>query len=323
MAGNAKAQETIFALREEIARLEGKPLAAAAALEQAEAAARVHRTAFDRSARQEMPGRLAFGVERLDHALCGGLPTDGITEMRTLRMADAGAASGLAVALAAHMAAHLKAESGKDAPVLWIGDAVARHDMGAAYAPGFRQFGLGPADILYGLPRRLEDVLWLVETALSSGALAATILEIRGNRAQFGLTESRRLGLRAKAAGRPLFLLRHAAEEEASSAEFRFLVKPAPASKRRLADGALLTGSIGHPVFHLTLEKSRNPAPLSLLLEWNIHDRQFSEADPRKSVAFSGVGQASAHSGARLPASFDRQDRAAALGHVLAFERAS
>lgn len=322
MAGNAKAQETIFALREEIARLEGKPLATAAALEQAEAAERIHLAVArpaDAAITGEQPDRLAFGVENLDRALAGGLPFDGITEMRTMRMADAAAASGLAAALASH----LKSLTNDGAPVLWIGDAVARNDMGAPYAPGLAQFGLGPDAILHGLPRRLEDVLWLVETALSSGALAATILEIRGNRAQFGLTESRRLSLRAKAARRPLFLLRHAAEEEASSAEFRFLVKPAVASKRRLADGAVLKGSIGHPVFHLTLEKSRNPAPLSLLLEWNIHDRQFSEIEPRKSVAFPGIGETAAHSGARLPASFDGQDRAAALGHVLAFDRAS
>jgi protein ImuA len=323
MAGNAKAQETIFSLREEIARLEGKPLATAAALQQAEAAARVH-LAMSKPAPlpidpDDRPDRLGFGVTRLDQALGGGLPIDGITEMRTARMADAGAASGFAAALAAH----LKEASGDDAPVLWIGDAVARNDMGAAHAPGLAQFGLGPGDVLHGLPRRLEDALWLVETALSSGALAATILEIRGNRSQFGLTESRRLSLRAKAAHRPLLLLRHGGQEEASSAEFRFLVEPAPASKRRLADGAMLKGSIGHPVFHLTLEKSRNPAPLSLLLEWNIHDRQFSEVDPRNAVAFPGIGRAPAHPGARLPASCDRQDRAAALGHVVAFERAS
>jgi protein ImuA len=312
MAEHATAQETLFALREQIARLEGKSLPALAAAEQADSAADPE----GRKTRGSQP-RLPFGVTPMDTALEGGLPLDGITEIRSLLMGDAGAASGFALSLASH----LKARQPSEAPVLWIGDVVSTQEAGGPYSVGLKQFGLSPRDVLYASPRKLDDALWLAETAVASGAVVATLLEIRGNPRHFGLTESRRLGLRAKAAGRPLFVLRHAGEEEASSASFRFLVEPAPAAHRHLPDGSMLGGSIGHPVFKLTLEKSRNPAPLSLLLEWNPHDRQFSLGrDAGEAFSFRNPP---AHPGARLPASADRQDRAPALGTVMAFERAS
>jgi protein ImuA len=312
MAGNAAAQERLFALREQIARLEGRPMPALAAPQQAEAAA------LPKALKTKPQAlRLPFGIASLDAALKGGLPLDGITEIRTRLMGDAGAASGFALSLAAH----LKAKDTSGAPLLWIGEGFSRQETGAPYAGGFRQFGLKPEDMLYASPRRLEDALWIAETAMVSGALSAIILEIRGNLKHFGLTESRRLNLRAKAAGRPLFLLRHAGEEEASSALFRFLAQPAPASERRLADGSMLGGSIGHPVFRLTLEKSRSPAPLSFLLEWNSRDRQFSlDHETGKSFSFR---QSSEHSRACLSSPVHRQDLAAALGSVVAFGRAS
>jgi len=316
MAGNATAQEKIFALREQIAKLEGKPLPALAAAEQADLA----QDPENHTSRTDQP-RLPLGVPPLDAALEGGIPLDTITEIRTALTVDTGAAIGFVLALASH----LKKREDADAPVLWIGDVVSTQESGAPYAPGLKEFGLSPNDVLYASPRKLEDALWLAETALGSGALSVTILEIRGNPKHFGLTESRRLSLRAKAVRRPLFLIRHVAEEEASSAAFRLLAEPAPALGRRLPDGSVLGGSIGHPAFRLTLEKSRNPAPLSFLLEWNPHDRQFSlgrDTDRNAGEAFP-YGNPPAHPGARLPASADRQDRPAALGSVVAFERAS
>lgn len=311
MADNATARETLFALREQIAKLEGKPVGGRLAEEQ-EKASICPKTLKNRKSRP----RLSLGIDSLDVALEGGLPLDGFTEIRSRSMFDAGAASGFVLALAAH----LKARETSGAPVLWIGEVVSMHEAGAPYAVGLAKFGLSTRDMLYALPRRLEDALWLAEAAVASGALAAIILEVRSNPKHLGLTESRRLSLRAKTAERPFLLLRHAGEEEASSALFRFLVEPAPATKRRLPDGSLLGGSIGHPVFRLTLEKSRIPAPLSLSLEWNNHDRRF--------VLCRETGEAPSlqnptHSGTGFPASVDRQDRTGAMGNLMAFERAS
>jgi len=246
------------------------------------------------------------------------LPLDGLSEIRSQCLRDATASAGFALALSAL----IQKQAADDlAPILWITDRVTSMEAGVPYALGLKDFGLDPKRFLHAAPRKLDEALWLAETAMESGAFAVTLLEVKGNPAHFGLTESRRLGLRAKAAGRPLFLMRQSGEEEASSAALRFLVEPAPAAIRLLPDRSMLGGSIGNPVFRLTLEKSRNPAPLSLILEWNPHDRQFSPA--REPEHARPPLKRAAHSGPRLPASANRPDRSAEMGPVLAFDQAS
>lgn len=313
MATNAVARETLFALRETIARMEGKTMPALAAADRTA-------EAKGQAAPSLGSGRmLATGVASLDEALQGGFPLDGLTEIRSGALRDAGAATGFALGLAASLRDAGDAATRAFAPILWIGEPVVTMEAGLPYALGIRDFGIDPQGFLHAAPRKLDEALWLAEAALASGAFTITVLEVRGNPAHFGLTESRRLNLRAKAAGRPLFVLRQAGEEEASSALFRLLVEPAPALERHLPDGSMLGGSIGNPSFRLTLEKSRNPAPLSLVLEWNAHDRQFSPVvqipAPRR--------RTEPHSGAQLSEAFDRSHRPQALGSVVAFDRAS
>ncbi|WP_246737809.1 MULTISPECIES: ImuA family protein [Rhizobium] len=315
MAQSAVTRERLFALRETIAKLEGKPAPALAAA-QGEALAEK-----DLSAKSDSGLRLPLGIPVLDEAIDGGLPLDGITEVRSDLLREAGAGSGFVLALAAMLQRQAGESHSAPLPILWIADMVSTMEAGIPYAVGLRDFGLKPERFFYASPRKLEDALWLAEAAVESGIFPATILEVRGNPKPFGLTESRRLSLRAKASKRPLFLLRQAGEEEASSACFRFLVAPAPAQARALPDGTMLGGSIGNPVFHLTLEKSRNPAPLSFLLEWNPHDRRFfavsQSVDPRL------PDERAAHSGTPLSASSNRPNIKKEMGALLAFARTS
>ncbi|MGE7370553.1 hypothetical protein ACQKKX_16035 [Neorhizobium sp. NPDC001467] len=317
MADQAMTQEAIFALRETIARMEGKDIRAFGTVDN-----RAEEIAGAMKGRE----RLCFGIDSLDHALDGGLPLDGMAEIRSGAMKDAGAASGFALAIATLVQSQInpqstggRTESGL--PILWIADRLAVLEAGMPYALGLVDFGIAPQTFLHAQPRTLADALWLAEAAAASGAFAVTILEISGNQKHFGLTESRRLSLRAKTAGRPLIVLRQAGEEEASSAAFRFRVETAPAANRYLGDGTLLGGSIGHSVFHLTLERSRNPVLLSLFLEWNSHDRRLSNA--RASAKPVSSRRLPAHSGTRLPAFVDRPGAAQEMGARLAFHRAS
>lgn len=317
MAETAVARETLFALRETIARLEGKPVPALAA-----AAHEAMAADGGRSKAGPKQGRpFETGIATLDEALEGGVPRDALTEIRSLSLRDAGAATGFALALASRLREGEKNVPAGRTIVLWIGDTVATMEAGLPYAIGLRDFGLEPQGFLHAAPRKLEEALWLAEAALASGVFAVVILEVRGNPARFGLTESRRLSLRAKAAGRPLFLLRHGGEEEASSALFRLSVEPAPAAARFLPDGSMLGGSIGNPSFRLTLEKSRNPAPLSLVLEWNAHDRRFSSILDQQRPAL--IERKSANPRPHLPPVANRSDRPQAMGSVVALDRAS
>jgi protein ImuA len=230
-------------------------------------------------------------------------------------MQDAGAASGFVLAIARLL------EGRKGAPrrCLLIADAFGGREAGIVYAPGLADFGLEPGELIHAMPRRIEDALWLADAALVSRAFSVVLLEIHGNPKTFGLTESRRLSLRARDTGGTLYLLRQAGEEEASSAQFRLLVEPAPAVARKLSDGRLLGGSIGHPVFRVLVEKSRSPGLSQFILEWNIHERRLK---PRPSAEFAS-GHEPTHPGDLLSKARHRPDRTTPVGAVLAFDRAS
>jgi protein ImuA len=308
MVGSGMARERLFALRETIARLEGKTTPD------------LSEKPLHNRGEEEVTHHLSLGIDAFDEALGGGVPLQGLSEIRCRLLADAGAASGFATALATRIQAEEKERSDQPyQPVLWIGDTVGTMEAGLPHAIGLVHFGLARRGFFHAAPRKLDDALWLAESAMQSGAFCAVIFEVRGNPTHFGLTESRRLNLRAKMAGKPLLVLREGGEEEASSAACRFLAEPAPARPRALPDGSPLEGSIGNPVFRLTLEKSRSPAPFSLLLEWNSHDRRFVSLKQPQRLP----DETFAHSGARLSASADRPDRTRQMGSVLAFDRAS
>lgn len=312
MAAKAMPRETMLALRETIARIEGKS-SHAARMEagKQEAAHPVEG--------EERAGRLLKSDPRihLEDILAEVGQSGAMTEIRTGSFGEAGAAAGLAFALAQSC----KARDTIPSRYLMIGNPWAAREAGLPYAPGLGDFGFAPQRIIYASPRRIEDALWLADAALGCGAFVAIMLEIHGNSPRFGLTESRRLALKTRAAGGSLILIRHSGEEEASSASLRLKVEPAPAAAQILADGTVLGGSIGNPVFRVIVEKSRFSAFSEFILEWNTHDRRlypFSSAHAAKPSSWY-----KADTGASFPAAGDRPAGTQALGSVLAFERAS
>lgn len=262
---------------------------------------------------QEGAGRLALGIADFDQRIEGGLPLFGLCELRAAQTADAGAATGFALAVSLLARARL----GGKRPMLWICEREAGREAGLAHAAGLMSFGLKPHSLIVAHPRRVEEALWVAEAALQTEAFAAIVLEVRGNPAKFGLTESRRLHLKAREARLPLLLLRQAGAEEASSALLRLSVEAAPAAYRRMG-GFAVAGTIGHPAFRVTVEKSRNPAPFAFDMEWNPDERQFY---PRGRDAVHG--RQPAHPQHPLSAPADRPDRAGPVGRVVAFSRAS
>lgn len=300
MGESPQARETLCALREAIARIEGKP----------DHAARLAAGLYPETGQ-------ATPEERLERqGLFDGMIADVLTrgtlvELRGLRLQQAGSVTGLGLAFAL-MAAEKNGKAKQR--LLFVADPHVVREVGLAYAPGLLDFGLSTAGLVHALPRRLEDALWLTEAALTSRAFSTVLLEVHGNPKKFGLTESRRLSLKARATGGKLLILRQAGEEEASSALLRLSVEPAPAAARHLADGSLLGGSIGSPVFRITLEKSRIPGSPELILEWNSDDRRL-----RLFEHFQSPGLGSPHSVALLPTASDRPHRQTSLGSVLAF----
>nr|WP_299505286.1 hypothetical protein [uncultured Rhizobium sp.] len=332
MGAGPQAQEQLFALRQAVALIEGKASHAArmaADPDHADTALRSRIAANPDAAGPDAAGSHAvgFGNRDFDQLMTEIAVAGTMVEIRSARMQDAGAASGFAFALSRL----LDGRNGTPRRTLLIADPFVSREAGILYAPGLADFGLEAGEVIHALPRRTEDALWLADAALSSRAFSAVLFEVHGNPQKFGLTESRRLSLKARATGGTLFLLRQSGEEEASSASLRLLVEPAPAMARVLSDGSLLGGGIGHPVFRILAEKSRSSGVSALFLEWIIHDRRLKPICPARFVTSSvipgtvssGNRAGSAYPGDLLSPPGHGQAGTPPLGALLAFERAS
>ena len=300
MVTHAVAPEAVYALRREIAKIEGRlpetlVPAGATVLRQGGVALRKGAGAL-----------LATGIEDLDLALGGGLPLGALTEIHSAETRDAGAAAGFALALATLVRKGQK----MSLPVLWVGTSEIFREAGFPYAAGLvRDFGIAPEALLFSETAKLADALWVAEEAARLSALAAVLVELRGNPDRLDLTATRRLHRRALEAGRPVLLIRQAAHAEPTAAPVRLVVAAAPAAPRATLAGPL-SGSIGAPAFAVSIGKSRAAFPGEFILEWNSHDLSFQERNPQNTRRL-------------VPLSRSGADLAAAPGSVVAFAPAA
>ncbi|HEY6633112.1 MAG TPA: hypothetical protein VIZ90_16810 [Rhizobiaceae bacterium] len=214
---------------------------------------------------------LPTGAERFDTALGGGLPGAGLTEIHAAGTRDASAAAAFVLALA-----RLSLER-TSAPVLWVGMTESFREAGYPYPPGILFLhGIDPSRLLVAQAKKLTDALWIAEQAAALDGFSAVLLETRGNSAHLDLTATRRLHHRARDAGHPLFLLRHAAEPEPTAAPFRLVLRSAPAGLRQIL-GKPIARSIGPPAFQVEISKNRTAPPARFILEWNDHARALQE----------------------------------------------
>jgi protein ImuA len=319
MAISAVARETVFALRRQIAKIEGTLPERLAAPVGERPRARADDdvgapdldiapdiTIIRRGLAVASPDAfLPTGVERLDAALSGGLPKAALTEIHGLETRNAGAVAGFVLSLVSLIL------RGQNLPVLWIGTSEIFREAGFPYARGLQGlFGIAPEQLLFSEASKLSDALWVAEEAAKMTALAAVILEIRGSPQRLDLTATRRLHARAQSAGRPVFLLRQAGEAEPTAASVRLIVSAAAAASRRTIAGPL-AGSIGRPAFTVSIGKSRTALPGQFTLEWNPDEHRFEERRPRKEQPENSVAVVSASRG--------RADPAPAPGTVVAF----
>jgi len=301
MANRAVARDAVFALRREIARIEG-------ALPQ--------RLEVPAGAEGEGDAaRLPIGVGSLDRLLGGGLMRAALTEIHGRETRDAGAVAGFALALAGLLLRQAK-EPGL---VLWVGMSGALQEAGLPHAVGAQALsGLAPERLLLAQAPKLADALWVAEEAIPLQKLAAVVVEVHGNPEKLDLTATRRLHRRAQAAGRPVLLLRQAARPEATAAPVRLVVAPASSGTRSILAGPL-AGSIGLPAFTVSLDKSPAALPGLFTLEWNSDDCLFTEranpqigtADPVAVVSLSGRGTGAAPASGQVVA-FRRKGASAA-----------
>jgi protein ImuA len=305
MALEAAARQTLFALRREVARIEGT-LAERLALPSIPDGLLIrHSGIVSVSSASAIP----TGVPRLDEWLKGGLPGAALTEIHGTGMRDTGAVTAFALALAS-LALQRDASGG---PLFWIGTEDGFHESGFPYAPALlREYGIAPERVVLSQTRKIGDALWIAGEAARLKAVSALILEIRGNPARLDLTATRRLQRCASLTGHPVFLVRQSAEAEPTAAPVRLVLSPAPAGLRQTVSGPL-SGSIGPPAFHVRIDKNRNGLPGQFLLEWNPDTHSFHERP---------VGHGAENNGIVVSPPRNRPDPAPAAGAVVAFGEA-
>jgi protein ImuA len=226
-----------------------------------------------------LPGRpaLAFGVDRIDAALDGGLAVGALHEFSPSVPLHLGAATGLALTLAA------RTDGSKQ--VLWVQTEFAGYEAGSLYGLGLAQLGLALDRVLMLRATNAAEALWAMEEALKCPALACVIAELPNDGPIADLTATRRLTLAARAGCGCGFLLRHRPSTLTNSAETRWEISATPGHPDRF-------GGLGRTAFIVSLTKNRRGPTGRWTVAWDHHERVFSALS-------LGVVQAA----------FDRSDR--------------
>jgi protein ImuA len=199
---------------------------------------------------------LKLSVSRaFDPALGGGLSDDSLHEIAPAEAGDGAAAIGFALALAARFCE----ESSRSSTALLISEDFCASETGAPYGPGLAAHGLGLGQLVLARAPDAPALLWTMEEALKSGALAVVIGEMWSLSKHYSLAASRRLLLAARAGRAPALLVHGGAFGRASAissaAETRFEV--AAAASRRLEPASGRLGLPGAPAFAARLLKAR------------------------------------------------------------------
>jgi protein ImuA len=191
----------------------------------------------------------------LDPALGGGLSGDALHEIAPAQAGDGAAAMGFALALAARFAA----AAPRAATVLLVSEDFCASETGAPYGPGLAAYGFGLRQLVFVRAPDALALMWAMEEALKSGALAAVVGEMWSLTRHYGLAASRRLLLAARAGRTPALLVHGGAFGRAdaisSAAETRFEI--AAAASRRLEPAGGRLGLPGAPAFAARLLKAR------------------------------------------------------------------
>jgi protein ImuA len=151
-------------------------------------------------------------------------------------------------------------------------------NIGIPYGVGLVSFGIDPQSVVFGRVESAAELLWAMEEAIACRAVAAIIADIGTPIKALDFTASRRLSLRAAAAGSSAFLLRFGRDREASASRLRWRISPLLSGHPKFDPRAP-----GEPRWLVQLEKGRlgsRSDPVEWLLDWTKNG--FSIVKPAK-----------------------------------------
>lgn len=244
-------------------RADAAPLVAAlrahiTRLEQAQArfdAARSHRAA---------PWRM--GEDELDrHLPAQGLMRNGLHDVSPRDYGDVPAAMGFTLALALRR----MADPQERRPLLWCRLEREQREYGRLYGHGLERLGLSRQRFVTITLKKPAALMWTMEEALKSGALAVVIGD--ADAAHADLTVTRRLSL-AAAAGKSAALLTFAKADASATASHTRWVAGAAASRSPPHD----LSAPGLASWSVELTRARGGRPGAWILEWHHALHRFS-----------------------------------------------
>jgi len=229
----------------------------------------------------------AMGLAELDrHLPALGLARGGLHDVSPRAHGDQPAAMGFALALALRRLT----DAGERRPLLWCRLAAHEREHGRLYGHGLERLGLPRHRFVTITLKKPASLLWTMEEALKSGALAAVLGD--ADAAHADLTVTRRLSL-AAAAGKSAALLTFAKPDVAATASHTRWTAAAVPSLSPPHDG----GAPGLPCWSIELTRARGGRPGAWILEWHHAQSRFSLVSgfPRRTLhPFTDQGGAEA-----------------------------
>ncbi len=273
-AGRVPRPAVLARLRQAVAHIEDAKAAALphrsdeAAIRARWAAACAPAKGDESHGRPALAPRLTLGFDEIDDRLPGEVHSGaGVHEIAAAAPAGVAAASGFAAALMARHIARLPDADTR--PLLWCRHAASVREHGHLYGHGLAALGLASERLLTVSLTRPRAILWTIEEALKSTALAGVIADMTAE--ALDLTASRRLMLAARASGVPLLLVFARPLAGATAALTRWRVAPHASGAP-----AFDTGAPGLPAWTLTLERSRAGRPGQWTVEWHHATHRFA-----------------------------------------------
>ena len=207
-----------------------------------------------------------MGLPELDgHLPAQGLARAGLHDISPRRYGDQPAALGFALALALRRLS----DAQERRPLLWCRLAAHEREHGRLYGHGLERLGLPRNRFVTVSLKKPASLLWTMEEALKSGAVAAVIGD--ADAAHADLTVTRRLSLAAGAGKCAAILTFAKAEACATASHTRWTAGAVPsASPTHDAQG------LGAPCWSVELTRARGGRPGAWILEWHHAQSRFS-----------------------------------------------
>lgn len=135
--------------------------------------------------------------------------------------------------------------------VFWISQNYVSSEAGALYGPGLQALGADPARFVLVGATSGREVFWAIEEALKYASICAVVGEFQ-SKAPLELATTKRLALRSKRAGTPVYLIAAASAHFSSMAQTHWSLAPV---ERR--NDTRLRRRVRSPLWNLELNKNK------------------------------------------------------------------